>query len=270
MVTTPPVDSPHVNPDRPIPIALMNLGGLLPIDLNRLAQDLNRARGQKLFEFHAVKMPVPLPGRDLPHAYSFASLFRTIKGNLFAHSFGIGITHEVLEDSRFNWHDENLGVGAITIDHAEVYNPPGRSLYQYVAYLVLCEALCITSKTQLEHTDRYFCLFDMCTDREDIKTCIKEAHIHEGCKRRLVSLGFTPHDLASADDILRFVKQISISHAVRETIENPFVGFLLGGLTVNLVSNYVSAMDDLIRGAITLFMIIGIGVAFYHNYRRTR
>lgn len=265
MAANPSTRAPKVTHERPIPIALVNLGGLLPISLKSLANDLNRIKNQKLFSFHAVAEKVPLPNRTLPHGYTLRSLYALIKDKIkgTGYSFGIGITHEVLEDARFNWHDQKSGIGVITTDQSEVYNPVGRTLYQYLAYLVLCEALCITGKTQFEHSGRNYCLFDMCMEKSDIKKCLTNPFIH--CTEKLKEAGFTDEDIESANGILAYVKRLRFTDVLQHVFTKPIVGILIG-ILVKSIAELIYSLPKLWNFEINLFFFLVIDWLLLREY----
>jgi hypothetical protein len=252
---------------RPIPIALVNLGGLLPFNITKLANDLNRLKNQKLFVFHPIALSVDLPDRDLPHGYSLHSLYQTVSNALAGsgYSFGIGITHEILEDTRFNWHDTEKGVGCITIDQAEVYNPAGRTIYQYVAYLVLCEALCITGRTQFEHRERFYCLFDECLERMDLKACLMRPHIH--CKDRLKAVGFTDRDIDSAEAILHYVKKRHFSNVLAVAFSKWYTGVILGILISSSINLFIKFPVTWNMGIVVLLWLIILIILLLQYFR---
>lgn len=260
-----------VSPERPAPIALMDLGGRLPLNLVGLAAKLNRM--QNVFDFRVLDHVVShaeMGEYDLPHAYSDKHLFRLIRGrtNLAGYRYGIGVTHESLESSRFNSHDRTeFDVGAISIDSAENYIPLGRTVSQYLAYLLVCEAFCIIGKEHLEHPQSYACVFDECHRKDDLRKCLRRPDIEDECQRKLADAGFSVKDIEGAMNILRFVRRPSLVHVIRQSIENPFTGFFVGGLLVHVFGTHIAHLTGIPGALIYLGLLSGLGFSLLYNYR---
>jgi hypothetical protein len=265
--------SPQTAGNRPVPIALIDLGGQLPFKLSRLAAKLNRK--QKVFEFHVVKHVVShqeMGDYDLPHAYSDEHMFDLIRAITCKAGYqnGVGITHQRLEAVRFNSHDRTrYDVGIITIDGAAKYIPMGRTLSKYVAYLLLCEALCIVGRTHFEHPEVFHCIFDECYLKEDLRECLRRAVIENGCKEKLTLAGFGDDDLEGAMSILNYVRRPSLIHAIRQSIDSPISGFFIGGLAIHVLGTKIAHSSGKYAVGIYLVLTLGLLLSLYYNYRRS-
>ena len=254
--------------NRPFLIALVNFGEIPGVSLDKLAKDLNHTQKHtpKLFQFQAISGPTSLGPYDLPHNYSNAKLFGFITESFEGTgiNYGIAITVEELELARFNSHDESLGVGLVTVYNHDEYKPPEKTLYQYLAYLILCEAFCITGRCHFEHDDKHYCLFDECSNKKDLRLCLEHPKIH--CISNLENIGFSKIDVANAKDILAYVRKRSPKNALLKTFGNPVVGILLGGGSVNLLAGTIFTLPGLWRFSITGVLFFGIFIFFALNY----
>ena len=268
MVATQATVRVQVITNRPFVIGLVNFGEVIGVSLERLASDLNRAQNgkTKLFQFQAIRGVTDLGEYDLPHNYSNKKLFSFITQSLHRTgiNYGIGITVEELELGRFNSHDESAGLGLVTVYNHDEYKPSEKTLYQYLAYLILCEAFCITGHHHFEHDDKHYCLFDECSNKKDLKVCLEHPKIH--CVQNLATLGFGPLDLANAAAILEYVRKRSVQNALVKTFSNPVVGMFLGGGIVNLLSGAIAALGSSWSWAITSFLFLGIVLFFLWSY----
>jgi|GEM_PF-1845584 len=266
-----PSSGQRVASQRPIPIALVTLGDHLPFKAAKLAHELGKIKNQNLFSFHVISSFVTdeeLGLYDIPNGYSKSHMLSAVKKALFGtgFSFGIGFTHESLEAANFNFHDEEAGVGLVTTDTYEIYNPKGRSLYQYLAYLVLCEAFCITGRKQFEHPERRFCLFDLCVNNNDIIKCLEQPSIH--CNDQLLIAGFTQQDILSAEAALKYVKKTSLNQALRQSAKNPYSGFFLGALLMNILAGYIASLPTPWPLVITLVLALGFVLSVLYYLQR--
>lgn len=243
--------------DRPCGIALVDLGGCSRINYSRLVKRLNSRLG-KVFRFELSTPAVTDLGTyDELHIYSDERLFGLLKERI-AHTdctFAIGVTHERLHDQSFNRHNESEGVGVVTTADANEYVPPGRSLEQYLCYLILCEAFCIVGGVHFEHDEVQYCLFDMCLVKQDLTRCLQDPCIHKGCVRNLLDGGFSAADLREANRLLKWVGSPSVFHLVPQAVQNPGSMLLLGGLVGHLLRGLFS---DVTQG---VFWGVAIGLA---------
>ena len=258
---------------RPIPVALVALGGMSVSKVTKLAWELNHLKGQNLFDFGQIKHKVELPTRTLPHAYKLDDLYTVVKNVVVknGYTYGIGLTLEVLENERFNWHSENDPVGVVTENQIEKFNPVGRTDYQYLAYLVLCEALCITGRAQLEHKEINYCLFDECENKEDLTKCMTRPHIH--CPESLKAVGFVEDDLKSTGAILKYIEKRRFSDVFQHTFSKWYVGIILGYFTKSAIeySKLLSGRWNLLLNVFLLLLIAFLMVKEYRPlFRRKR
>jgi len=222
----------YASSERPCRIVLIDLGGRSRVNLQRLVKTLN-SRGGELFKFElSTPVVTELDTYDELHCYSDERLFGVLKERI-AHTdyaFAIGVTHERLNKQSFNRHNESEGIGAVTVADANEYVPPGRSLEQYLCYLILCEAFCVVGGVHFEHDEVRYCLFDMCLVKEDLVPCLQNPCIHKGCVRDLLDSGFSSADLREANRLLKYVGSTSLSRVISQAVQNPGSTLLLGGL----------------------------------------
>lgn len=229
----------------PYLIAVLDLGGQLPIDLSRLGVELNRI--QSFFNFGVESLPITDLGPfDQRHLYSDGHLFPIIKNHSEGISdYAIGVTYHHLEQSSFNRHDVDLGVGIVSTANT-MFAPPGRTLEQYIAYLLLCEAFCIVGGHDFEHEDRRtFCLFDLCGDLDELKHCLAHPHIDRDCIEKLIRIGkFSEEEINDAQKILRYVERTSFPQAVTKGLAHPVSSLLLGGFFGYLIGAVLADLPD--------------------------
>lgn len=254
-------------------IALVDIGGRLPIDLQGVATKLNRLQ-TGLFLFQVVTPPITNLGTyDLLHYFSDQRLFSFIKGRIEGSDFrfGIGVTHETLDKDRFNRHTEKEGVGVVTVDDAEKYKPLGKSLEKYLCFLILCEAFCVAGGEHFEHDERRFCLFDMCLKKDDLVTCLARPHICPDCEERLENAGFSAQDIERAKQVLTYVGGTSPWDVFKEIVfTNPIVWFLIGGLSLGILSQYIANFPTgWVRG-IQGFLLVVFLVYMWIRYRQAQ
>ncbi|MFC1678715.1 hypothetical protein ACFL2T_00650 [Elusimicrobiota bacterium] len=185
-------------------------------------------------------------------------LYGLIRQNIAgAGRFGIALTHHQLEDNSFNRHDEKVGVGIVTIHGARHFIPSGKTLQQYLSFLVLCEAFCLVGETDFEHSGRVdYCLFDLCTDKDDLGLCLTKSYIDKTCRERLARAGgFTEGQVAEAEKILDYTRSIDHSFALKKGLGHP-VSSLLAGL---LAGCFVGTTISTLRGPfyqLVFFLVI--------------
>ena len=258
--------------NRPLDIALMDIGGVLGIKLDEVTKKLNSLQ-QDLFHFEVMTPALTdLGDYDKLHFYSDKVLFDHIKGRIRGSSFkyGIGITHETLDEGRFNRHAEKDGMGVVTIDDAKQYTPPGKSLLQYLCFLILCEAFCITGGEHFEHDERKYCLFDMCAKKHDLVACLAKPHICPHCETRLKQAGFLDRDIVLAKKVLAYVGRPSLLYISKEIINNPIAGFILGGLIVNLLAAFIHDFPFKWSLVILFWLLLGYIAIMIVRYKQAQ
>lgn len=189
---------------------------------------------QSVFVFTAFDQKWDLGPYDKLHIYTDEHYYEKlceIKQEQRGLDYAIAITSDDLERSVFNTHDEARGVGIITVSHYWDYIPPGGSLQRYLAFLVLCEALCLIGRYQFEHSRPAYCLFDMCRNKRDLTLCLTRPKIEDTCEKELRAAGFTDEQVDAANAILTYVGTPSLRQIAISGIREPGAGFLLGVAT---------------------------------------
>jgi len=250
-------------------VALIDIGGRCEVNLGNLVKKLNSLQPD-LFKFELFSPPLKdLGGYMGLHNYSDEQFFGALKNGIRGtdYGFGIGITHEELPESSFNRHEENEGVGVITFDDASEYIPGGRTLEQYLGYLILCEAFCIVGGQHFEHDQRRYCLFDMCFKKKDLIRCLSEPTIDNICRGRLTRAGFSRGDLEQANRVLAWVGSTSLRFAAGQAVNNAITMMLLGSLVTYLLRALSVTVTPPWFWQIAVGLLAGVVVSALLNYR---
>jgi hypothetical protein len=187
--------------------------------------------------------------------------------------YAICVVSEELEDSSFNKHNKDdwtedgtkdeatkdMGLGVITIQDYKMYSPAATKLEQYLAFLILCESFCIVSRHHIEHSERKFCLFDLCHDKKDLITSIMRAFIHDQCIEDLLSFGFNEEDIAEANKILAYVRKPNTSAILLKWLNDPRISITIGAL-IGILINILTAKFPIISEITIIGLIVLIGV----------
>jgi hypothetical protein len=206
------------------------------------------------------------------HQYKDHQLFDPLEHRLAEMNFDaiIGITLQLLAQGSFNRHDAGRRVGVVTLAGASNYLPLGRTLEQYLAYLVLCEALCLAGEQDLEHSQRLLCLFDLCEGLQDLIDCLRRPDICQMDRDTLSNLNFTDPQMAAVDRTLHWIASTNPLTRMKQALEShPLISFVVGlclGLEVHIIG--AALAEEVIRGwvavAIGAFMVI---LALYAYFR---
>lgn len=177
-----------------------------PINLSKLAAKFNSAQGaSRAFDFSGSSDGIiirdPLPTHAYPDSLYFDRLVE--RRNTGTASYLIGVSADLLDQSRFNVHAVDRGVGLVTMKDMEEYRPRGMTVGQYLYYLVLCEAFCIVGRRDFETDSKPGCLFDKCTLKEQLTQCLEKPQITDQSKEELIAAGFTEEHLQAATKALK-------------------------------------------------------------------
>lgn len=197
-------------------------------DFGRFAEMLNSL--QDSFEFTAFDSQWDLRDYDELHIYKDDRYFDRLREAKAEHkyTYAIVITANDLERSVFNTHRELEGIGIITVSHYLEYLPPAGTLRRYLAFLVLCETLCIVGRYQFEHSQQSCCLFDMCRNKRDLTQSLSRPQIESGCEAALEAAGFSEKHIDDAYAILSYVGTPSWPQIAFSGIREPGAGFIAG------------------------------------------
>lgn len=240
---------------RPVQILLCTLGGFEDTasrqrdywpGLRLFVDSLNSS--QSLFEFKSNDLELSLDagGEDLLHGYTADHFYNCLSRqiNSFAEIHcAIGLTHTPLEQGEFNHHDQQRGLGVITIESYQQYIPKTGSLRRYLAYLVFCEAFCLAGRHQYEHEDHRRCLFDLCREKPELEDCLTEPQICGECKKKLRDSGFSDDEIASVEHALQQIAKPPIGSAISSAMKRPTVNMVAGAGLAVAAATY-SATED--------------------------
>jgi hypothetical protein len=267
-------------------LAIVDSDGIEEVHLDKIIRNINSL--QTLFSYEMVNLPLSLGDYDKLHIYSNRLYFNTMAQRIEASEleYAICIVAEELEDSSFNKHNKEdwigqrqnrdfagmpeddqskkygkeLGLGVITVEDYKSYTPKGVKLDQYLAYLILCESFCIVSHQHLEHSVRKYCLFDMCHDKKDLITSLRQAYIHDECNEKLIEIGFNEKDINEAYKILAYVRKQNMGYIYLKLLNDPRISVTLGlvlGLSINILTqNYIVLSEILLIGVVVLLAIL--------------
>lgn len=240
------------------------------VDVNDLAIKLNSL--QDVFDFNALGTPLNIGPRDDLRGHKLDTIFDGIskRNETVKQGLAIGIISSRLEDSSWNRHDEDNGVGVITIKDYENYLPIGKNVDQYLMYLLLCESFCLETKTHLEHEQPYQCLFDLCGDDEknEFIESLNNPHIHtnaegsgrDGCWEKLLGFGYSEDDLNNVGKALNYINRRSFLGFVASVSKSPLAGYYIG-IIISLSASLVSQLFPdiaiwVVIGLISLFTLV--------------
>jgi hypothetical protein len=228
--------------------------------LDRFVETLNELQGS--FEFICEDDHWEFGTYDATHLYRNERYFERLVQTRQRRDWdaAIAITAEELQNGVFNTHRESASVGVITANRFKEYLPPGGTLYRYLAYLVMCETLCLLARRQFEHREYKLCLFDMCEKKSDLKDCLAAPTIHADCLTRLRSAGITEQQIDDVYKILGYVGTSSLGKLVTRGVSEPGSGFLLGGVVALaasvVVALSISAALIVASGVMLLFLFV--------------
>ena len=266
---------------RLIRVALVPVGRRDELDLAHLAKQLNskQTANEPRFEF-AVALAVPLPKRKGRRLYEDTEILPVVKNVLRNHGgyqYAIGITSAPLEENSFNRHSCATGpeatrnAGIITIGDWKRYTPPGVSIEQYVAFLVMCESVCLHSGFE-EWTHKPECLFDLSNEKHDLIVSLLHADICKDCEEQ-DQLQKVTEFLPNVRRVLRWVHRVSFASLVRDAVGKPIwmitLGFaanaLLNAVTAKVLdpvnaASYSNFNLNLVFAVVSLFFVVNIGV----------
>jgi len=227
--------------------------------LDRFVETLNDL--QDSFEFVCEDDHWDLGTYDATHLYRNERYFKRLVETRERRDWdaAIAITAEELENGVFNVHRESACVGVVTANRFKDYLPPGGTLYRYLAYLVICETLCLLARRQFEHREYKLCLFDMCERKSDLKDCLAAPTIHPDCLVRLRTAFHEPQ-IDDVYKILGYVGTSSLWKLVMRGVSEPGSGFLLGAIvalaTSVVVELSVAAALIVAAGVMVLFLVV--------------
>lgn len=255
-------------------IALVGIGAGLGDPVTALAKRLNalQEREHLLAEIHYIPWPTTLERdaaldcqREFSQEKTYDSLIGVVRNSEI--KWVIGITDVDLGRSPlfFNGRDERTGAygkraAIISRRDWNTYAPPTRGEEQFLAYLVLCESICLIANYSEHQTVRY-CLFDKCSERADLKPALAHPFV---CEEDKAHLG-TAHSelLPIIDCVLSFVKRRPFVRALGATLAFSPWGRALLSLTASLLGGLIAFSANWLAqsigpglGAVVLVVII--------------
>ena len=222
-------------------VALIDLGGSLPLSLGDLTERLNTIQGG--FEFNVIDT-VTLDAIGDPDVeevwYSTSSLFKVLKErpSVAEFDFIVGITHlpvartddsgKTIDTDYFSLSDERQLSIISTHANVMVHRSSLKSELQYVAYLMTGELLINLAGKDLMHIRPDNCLFDDCVERERLAQCMDKSHICTKCREMLREKGISDQTIGDVESVLNWCKRPTLSLALMYAFSHPLTVFLVG------------------------------------------
>ena len=250
-------------------VALVDMGERLPIDLNKLSGKLNSKLNS--FEFSpaqsitAARIGDPTIADEWHDVEILLDMLRT-DSRLQSYDLIIGFTHYKITEKASppdsNHRDyfclsDFHKVSVISLnDNIVKFKPPGRNLYQYAAFLSICELLINLAKKDMVHSATNFCLFDDCEDRLGFRQGMEKGEICTGCLSKLEKAGVSRTVVIQAQKVLKWCKYNSLRHSIIQTLCNPIITLALGTAVGWTAKSYVPKEQSIIIFIPTAIIII--------------
>lgn len=221
-------------------VGLVDLGESLSVNLAYLAKKLNSL--QTSFEFDdagtitsdALGDP-EVQGKwyDIPRLFD---LVRKLKTSRYDYVVGITdcrITHTgesppSPDRDYFSLSDfENVAIISVSKSLLK-YNSPGKTILQFVGFLLTAEVAIMAARTNLTHYGNIHCVFNECEDRDLLPGCIESGEICMTCVAKIKKANIPDTCLDSIRKILRWCRRNSWPHAFARTIQHPVTVVILG------------------------------------------
>ncbi len=221
-------------------VGLVDLGERLPVNLADLAKKLNRL--QTSFEFDdagaitsdALGDP-EVEGKwyDIPRLFD---LVRKLKTSRYDYVVGITdcrITHTgesppSPDRDYFSLSDfENVAIISVNKSRLK-YNSPGKTVLQFVGFLLTTEVAIMAARTNLTHYGNIHCVFNECEDTDLLPGCIESSEICMSCVAKIKKANIPDAILQSLQKILRWCSRNSWQHAFTRTMQHPITGIAVG------------------------------------------
>lgn len=257
---------------RPVQILVSALGGFEATafrqrdhwpGLRVFVNSLNAS--QALFEFKCndVALKLEIGDEELLHGYTAEQFYERLAGQLASSAeidCAIGLTHTPLENGEFNHHDQQRGVGVITIESYQQYIPETGSLKRYLAYLIFCEAFCLAGRQQYEHEEHRKCLFDLCREKPELEDCLREPRICGECQKKLLESGFGKDETRSVENALQRLAKPAFGSALSGAMKRPMVNMVAGACVAVAAATYSATEDGTLAWlpviVLTLFVVL--------------
>lgn len=204
------------------------------------------------------------------HGYSheqYASGLLEISNRSSTFTNVVAVTSKPLEISEFNKHylnlDGNRATGIISIDGWRQYTPSKMELHHYLAYLLLCEAFCVSANFEFEDEIEERDLFDLCRDKSVLRECLTNVFISEHSRGLLCNQGFSE---TSGNRALAAIAKRSLKSRVREILLNPIVALvvavlgLFGGLIISVLGSDWTTRQYVVSVATITVVILAAAV----------
>lgn len=257
-------------------IALVDMGEKLPIRLRKLARKLSSKLKQ--FEFSVESITSSKIGDPTIQSewHDVEVLFNKLREHPRTATYDIllGLTHYKITEkdpppdpSRKDYFSlsDHEKVGLISLNESvSQYRPPAKNLYQYAAFLLVCELLNVLARQDMMHTAANFCLFDECEDRAALRQGMKKGEICTKCKSRLADASIPQDVIKQVTRVLRWCKHNSLRHVLASTARNPLTTLALGTIMGWAAKSYISQGQFLFL-LVPALIIISL-VSVYYSY----
>lgn len=251
-----------------ITVGLIDIGEWLPLNVVNLAKTLNRLQTSYQFDNAGVitsdaigEPDVEGKWYDIPRLADLAKERRSGNYNFVVGITDCRITHTSegppSSDRDYFSRSDFKEVAIISVNKSLLkYNPMGKTIRQFAAFLLIQEVAIMTAKKNLTHYGNVHCAFNECEDRDLLPGCIESGEICASCVAAIKKANIPDSTLTSLQSILEWCSRNSWRHAFGRTIQNPVTTLVLGGGIGWFAALFVGKEHYLIMIAIVLLPII--------------
>ena len=213
-------------------VGMVDLGEDLPIRIPVLCRKLNSLQKSLGFHHAGIITTERLGAPDVGgRYYSARRVFSVLAKCGFPgrSEFAAGLTrHMLMDEPRDGTHQRIecfsmsdfktlsvIGLGRGMTRHRS----PTKTIYQYAAYLTMCELLQNMVGASLSHEMPRFCLFDECEDRPSLGDCMDRHRICSRCVPRLERGNVPKAVLDDVQRVLNWCGGVTILSAARQALQ---------------------------------------------------
>lgn len=252
-------------------VGLIDLGEHLPFQLSKLAKNLNGL--QASYDFQEVgKIPSSVLNAqelvrgiwyDIPHLWKLVGDSAPYRCDFVVGVTAGRITHKQEKprapDFDYFSRSDFKRVAIVSVNKSLLgYNSPGKTILQFVTYLLIQEVAIMTAKRSLNHFGSEPCLFNDCEDKGMLSTCIENGLICKDCRDNMTEAGIAGSVIASVGSVHAWCGKNSWSQALTTTVRHPAAGIALGTGIGWFMTLFVGRDGYLIVVGITLLPLVMI------------
>ncbi len=255
-------------------VGLIDMGERLPLNVRNLAKTLNRLQTSYQFNDAGVITSDALGEPDIEGKWydipRLAALAKDRASGRFDFLVGITncrITHTredpVSSDRDYFSRSDFREVAIMSVNKSLLkYHPTGKSILQVAAFLLISEVAIMTAKTDLNHFDNPYCVFNECEDRNLLADCIESGEICHRCESIMNKANIPNSTIASLRSILEWCSKNSWGHACAKTIQNPAT-LLIAGTGIGWFTSLFFGKENylIMIGIIALAIIVTLYLA---------